>query len=95
MLGAPGCCLGWPCITAAGDPVALCVGAQMEPAAWGIVACDWGFVDRRVVIKKSAAVQLGRHAAARLWLLENHLCNHGNWRLRRQCRPLQHKGQCQ
>jgi len=37
--------MGGPGITAAGDFVALCVGAQVGPATWGAVAGDRGYAD--------------------------------------------------
>ena len=43
--------MGGPGITAVGDPVALCVGAQVEHATWEAVAGDRGCADRRAVIR--------------------------------------------
>ncbi len=68
--------MGGPGITAAGDLVALCVGAQVEPTTWGAVAGDWGCAGRRAVIKKSAAVRQERHEAWLLALPGSHSCNH-------------------
>jgi len=73
-----GCRLGGPGITAAGDVVALCVAAQVEPATWGAVAGDRGCADRRAVIRKSATVRQELHGAWLLLLPENHSCNHGS-----------------
>ena len=68
--------MGGPGLPAAGDFVALCVGAQVEPATWGAVAGDWDVAGRRAVIKKSAAVRQERHGAGLLALPGSHSCNH-------------------
>jgi len=70
--------MGGPGLPAAGDCVALCVGAQVEPTTWGAVAGDWGVGGRRAMIKKSAAVRQEQHGAWLLALPGNHSYNHGS-----------------